>query len=610
MIRLGGLRWAEVPASKRVIVIGGGVGGMSAAHELAKLPGYEIHLYEASRVLGGKARTQPVRGTGTEGRDDLPGEHGFRFYPRFYKHLITTMGEIPRPDGTTVEENLVETTESAVALPDGKPLRKVLRRRPSRAWDAVESIELFFADLDVDQGDVAMFALKMLEYFTSCEDRRLHRYEPITWWDFLHGDRYSQRFQDLLRSVPRTMVAMDAEYGSARTVGSICMQLVTDLATEGTDNDRTMNGPTTEVWLDPWKAHLRRAGVRIHLGKRFDRFELHGDRVKRVWFEGDASPVRGDHFVCALPIDVMHRKVTRAMAARDEALARIRSADISRLVSWMVGCQFYLYEDVPVVAGHTFYPSSPWALTSISQAQFWQGRGLFRRRYGNGDVGGVISVDVSDWFTPGTYVPKPARECSPEEIRTEVWMQLKAALNQPAAPILTDDNLFGWHLDQNVVHPRGRALENRSPHLVHPPGSWDIRPEAHNALENLYLASDYVRTHTDLASMEGANEAARRAVGALLAVDDRDDPAPAVYPLEEPATFDRLKALDRRLFEAGQPHAFQLLQLDRLYGAVALLRRVGAAVGLGRVDDILDQHRLTSILQWVFTRFGMPLPRR
>ena len=35
-------------------------------------------------------------------------------------------------------------------------------------------------------------------------------------------------------------------------------------------------------------------------------------------------------------------------------------------------------------------------------------------------------------------------------------------------------------------------------------------------IPNLFLASDYVRTHTDLATMEGANEAARRAVNGIL----------------------------------------------------------------------------------------------
>src|SRR5437867_11491109 len=81
----------------KVIVIGGGVGGLTAAHELAER-GLEVHVYETRAAWGGKARSQPVAGTGTGGRRDLPGEHGFRFYPRFYRHVIDMMARTPVPD--------------------------------------------------------------------------------------------------------------------------------------------------------------------------------------------------------------------------------------------------------------------------------------------------------------------------------------------------------------------------------------------------------------------------------------------------------------------------------------------------------------------------------
>jgi uncharacterized protein with NAD-binding domain and iron-sulfur cluster len=48
---------------QKVIVIGGGVGGLSCAHELAER-GYEVHVYEARASWGGKARSQPVASTG------------------------------------------------------------------------------------------------------------------------------------------------------------------------------------------------------------------------------------------------------------------------------------------------------------------------------------------------------------------------------------------------------------------------------------------------------------------------------------------------------------------------------------------------------------------
>ena len=51
--------------------------------------------------------------------------------------------------------------------------------------------------------------------------------------------------------------------------------------------------------------------------------------------------------------------------------------------------------------------------------------------------------------------------------------------------------------------------------------SWADRPQAATEIGNLLLASDYVRTHTELATMEGANEAGHRAVNAILLADVR-----------------------------------------------------------------------------------------
>ena len=46
--------------------------------------------------------------------------------------------------------------------------------------------------------------------------------------------------------------------------------------------------------------------------------------------------------------------------------------------------QIYLRQDLPLVNGHAIYIDSEWALTSISQRQFWRERGLLpaRRRHG------------------------------------------------------------------------------------------------------------------------------------------------------------------------------------------------------------------------------------
>src|ERR1035437_1445314 len=98
--------------SIRVAVLGGGVGDLSAAQELAER-GFEVAVYERRPDFGGKARSIPVPNSATSGRRPLPGEHGFRFFPSFYKHLPDTMKRIPFA-GKSVFYNLVYSDRKSV----------------------------------------------------------------------------------------------------------------------------------------------------------------------------------------------------------------------------------------------------------------------------------------------------------------------------------------------------------------------------------------------------------------------------------------------------------------------------------------------------------------
>ena len=91
-----------------VIIVGGGVAGLTAAHELSDR-GAAVTVYERRTDWGGKARSQPVAGSAAGGRKPLPGEHGFRFYPRFYKHVVDTMQRIPVGGGRCVADRLKPT---------------------------------------------------------------------------------------------------------------------------------------------------------------------------------------------------------------------------------------------------------------------------------------------------------------------------------------------------------------------------------------------------------------------------------------------------------------------------------------------------------------------
>jgi uncharacterized protein with NAD-binding domain and iron-sulfur cluster len=576
----------------RVIVIGGGVGGMSAAHELVER-GFEVAVYEQRAIAGGKARSvDAIAGSG--GRRALPGEHGFRFFPGFYWHLPDTMRRIPYPGRLNgVLDNLVTSTQIQIAREDGKNELVGPAQFPVTVSDWQATIR-FGLDLAAHVGipieDQVHFVGLLSDLLSACEARRFEQYENQSWWDFADAEHRSAEFRKFLADgLTRSLVAARGREMSARTGGYILLQLLQDLGTPGGQADRVLCGPTNDVWIDPWLRDLDRRGVVYRFGCRVDAIASSGDRVTGISGQrvdaagvpvGSAFDDSADYYVAAVPVEVMRERI--AMDALKRVSPRLARLD-ELTVRWMNGIMFYLRRDVPLIHGHSIYIDSSWALTSISQRQFWPQFDL--HGMGDGEVDGILSVDISDWESPGRFAArgKIAKQCANDEVAAEVWDQLKASLND-GGETLSEANRAAWFLDPDVVEPNPIEATNLEPLLVNTAGSWPHRPPAElPEVENLFLASDYVQTNTDLATMEAANDAARRAVNGILRASGSDAEPCAVHDLREPGgvPFAIARELDRLVFkifgpDRGPPPTVALqdgtLEINPIAGARRLLR--------------------------------------
>ena len=147
--------------SKSVVILGGGVAGMSAAHELIER-GFKVTIYDKHRVAGGKARSFSVPHTGTGGRRNLPCEHGFRFFPGFYRHLPDTMRRIPFAGQHSVFDNLVQISRLEMATTTFPPVTLPIRF-PLWPSDFLTTIKgaTEVASLGIAVNDLAYFANRL-----------------------------------------------------------------------------------------------------------------------------------------------------------------------------------------------------------------------------------------------------------------------------------------------------------------------------------------------------------------------------------------------------------------------------------------------------------------
>jgi uncharacterized protein with NAD-binding domain and iron-sulfur cluster len=532
------------------------MGGLSAAHELVER-GFRVTVLEQRDALGGKARSVLVPDSAVPPNAPLPGEHGFRFFPHFYRHIIDTMERTPVGGGKTAADQLVFASREMLARFGHAPIT-FPAHIPRTLAEIEQAIKLLFTDEDtgLTDDDYLFFAGRVLRLMTACPERALEEFENESWWHFMDADKRSPAFRHFfVEGLTRCLVAAKASVANVRAGGVVLTQLFYGSFSKALSFDRLLDGPTSDVWIHPWRDYLMGQGVAFQFGTSVSEITCVGKRITGVMATtaDDAAPRRhsADYYVCALPVEYTAPLLTPQILAADPSLAGIQA--IAGNVYDMTGIQFYLDVDVPLVNGHMTMIDSPWALTGISQRQFWAGVDF--AHLGKGNLGGILSIDISDWDTPGLCFAGPdgknltARQCTKPQVAQDVWAQLRNSLTGADGVCPLPLAVPPFFIDPGMVFDP-TPVRNDSRLFVNEVGSWAHRPEAATAIPNLVLASDYVRTYTNLATMEAANEAARRAVNALIADSGMQAPLCQLWPLPVPEELLPLIALDKLAWEA------------------------------------------------------------
>src|SRR4051812_24198709 len=313
-------RAAKVPRpnrGKRVAVLGGGMAGLAAAHELIER-GFRVDVYER-KSLGGKARSIPVAGTAHGRRRPLPGEHGFRFFPGFYHHVPDTMRRIPfKSNKNGVWDNLTDATETKSPRTEGRADGTVFGIAPdpneARTPDGMRRILTDqLSGHGVPPQELALFVERVMVFLTSSDERRFGQWENVSWWDFIKAEGKSEEYQKVLaRGLTRAVVAAKERKASTRTIGNMAEAFVNNFEGRGNDGapDRVLNAPTNEAWIGPWVRLRGGRGVRSPLGRAGEALDAqrggtphartrarHG---RRHWIEAD-------WFVSAMPAERARR---------------------------------------------------------------------------------------------------------------------------------------------------------------------------------------------------------------------------------------------------------------------------------------------------------------
>ena len=544
-----------------VAVFGGGIAGLTAAHELAER-GFDVTVYER-RAWGGKARSTEVPGSATGGRRPLPGEHGFRAWFGFEQNTIDTMRRIPfesNPHG--VFDNLVAVEHLLFARDRGRrdlALGAVFGSATPTATTPAQVVDLVYGlllETHLPPDAVAWLVNRIVVYLSSCDARRADQWENQTWTDFTRADRYGEDYRNVLvKSFSEVLQASKADSTSANFPCHVLELIVYNVLGRNSNGPvtRMLNRPTTEALIDPWLTVLRGHGVRLRSGYELKRYVVQDGRIAwaRVRGPQGMSTVHADWYACALPVERARRLWNPAILRADPHLAQMHLLD----TDWMNGMKFFLRNEMAPGRGGIICCDSPWAVSGFFQANLW--RDDIASRYGDGQVRDCLSAIVSSWGTPGVLYGKPARECTPQEVIDEVWEQFKRHINDTGEAVLTDDMVHSWNIDPGMLLQQGHLVSD-DPLVLPSAGQLAYRPDVTTGLPNLMLCGDYLRSEWEVGNMEAASYNARRAANAILERSrSRESPAKVIPPYRPPE-WEPLKKLDAERHRRGMPNVLDV----------------------------------------------------
>lgn len=514
--------------SRHVVVIGAGVAGLTAAHELAER-GFTVDVYESDGCIGGKSKTARVNGEGAIG---TPIEHGFRFLPSFCTHLRDTMERIPTKDNSCVRDHLIpmgRMTNYAAGM-----------ETKSERFDSIQASDSIFDPKEADD------VWRNLMFLLSCNERRETVYEKILYADLVSEDGWFTK-------APKLLMACTSDVISARTAITTFFQLLN--GRRGEVNDEVFDGPTSDVWFDPWLQYLEQLGVRFHYGADVTALGIDNGKLNslQIAIDGDQHRVEVDHAVLAIPAQQLEKLIPTDIATKHADLA-----DIAGLKhDWMHGLQYSLDVEIPIPSGAIGCVDTPWGITAVNYTSMWSSAAV--SRHIPKDSKTFLSLIVADWWSEGTGLKLNASVCTQAQLFDEAWHQFVESFREDNEiyPLLKAHKPTSTMLGPGMTPldeptAEGITFENNEQLFMNSAGSWEKRPDAVTSVDGLFLAGDFIKTNTDCASMESANEAARRAVNGILLRCGEEDNFCRLNPLQEPPWLGLLKALDRRMYAAGE----------------------------------------------------------
>jgi len=517
-----------------IIIFGGGISGLTLAHELVKKD-FKILIIEKDVDFGGMARSRIEE-------NSIPSEHSWRGYAPFYKNTFQIMKEIPFNDKTIYDNLTIPIVFYLLydTIKDYKP-RTTMK----------DKIILLFLGINY------LFADSRRKYYYSYDiEPFLKKHLSNDGYNFiinyLAGMGYGLNKREVsmghIFHFSSIKYAHFGRHNHSHDIG----QVQYDHNSYG--KWHVMDGPTNEVWIEPWINDLKIKGVEFMNNAELVKLNYENNSIisAEVTHRGSTIILKSnDYILSANPYNTVSIFENSNMVKLHNEFKLLTDTTKSKQISFRVALDKDINYPINNIA--FMLPDSEFEITWYPQEKHWKNKP---------NIKSLWSGTMIDFETNGLLFNKNAEMLTNEELKEEITVQILRS--KSFQKLIYDNNGFNitkedidfieiWY-EWSYIDGKQEQNNKKWANNIY---NEQYRMSQATDYDNLFLSGAHTNTTINLWSMEGAVESGK--ITSNLILDKYDKEKIEHYQHIDPLVIRILQNVDNGLYKLNLPPLFNVI---------------------------------------------------
>jgi len=476
-----------------IIIFGGGISGLTLAHELIK-KNFRILVVEKDNKMGGMAKSN-IENNG------IPSEHSWRGYAPFYKNLFQIIKEIPYKK-TNVFSNLSVPIEFYLLYDDVKNYKPKL--------SISDNFILYYLGIKY-----LLANKRKYKYYSYNIEPFLKKYLSNDGYNmiinFITGPGYGMNKNEIsmghLLHFPVISQINKKNYKHTHTNKNNTYQH------HSTDGWHVMNGPTNEVWIKPWIKYLKKQGIDFINNSKLINFNHMNNSIVSVNIKINGVKnvlIAKEYILATNPYGTLDIFKNSGMDNLKKKFHLLTKNTKSKQISFRIGINKII--NYPITNIGFVMNDSEFNITWYPQEKHWDNKPYIKSLW---------SGTIIDFEKKGKIFNKSAEFLNKAQLKIEIKYQILRSKSFQKL-IYENNDFYIRKKDIDYIEiwnewsfANGKQ-EHKNKKWVNNIHNDKYRPSQLTSFTNLYLSGAHTQTTINIWSMEGAVESGKITANIIL----------------------------------------------------------------------------------------------